>query len=89
MDIKPGDGLVFDSGKPEQAEPGGTVFRVRHCSQTKATKHGQKLRAGSEPEETDGGAASASRTKSEMQLEMRGDAFKADQVKVMQTHMLH
>jgi putative protease len=27
--VKPGDGLVFDTGRPEQDEPGGRVFEVR------------------------------------------------------------
>lgn len=35
--VKPGDGVVFDSGNPQQREPGGNIFHLMHDGQ--AIKH--------------------------------------------------
>src|SRR6185503_4663015 len=37
-DLKPGDGVVFDEGHPEQDEQGGRVFEVREWGMTSREK---------------------------------------------------
>lgn len=40
--IKPGDGLLFDIGKPESKEPGGRVWRVTPLAATRSPRRGAR-----------------------------------------------
>eukprot|EP00884_Botryococcus_braunii_P013545 jgi/Botrbrau1/22191/Bobra.168_1s0023.1 len=92
VDIKPGDGLVFDSGNPQLVEPGGTVFRIKSSNPLHSSRQKRKPTLASELMESSTHAAaagscgrsglSADNKTCEVQLEMRGDGFNFEQVKV-------
>ena len=44
--VKRGDGVVFDSGSPEQKEEGGFVYEVFHGSAMKCEKKGAEVSSG-------------------------------------------
>lgn len=85
VDLKAGDGVVFDSGNPEAAEPGGTVFAVRPLVSSEGGK-GQNI-TGVPATGGRGGALTAGRdhvphVESHVVLEIRGDGFCLNQVRV-------
>ncbi|HXS68181.1 MAG TPA: DUF3656 domain-containing protein, partial [Candidatus Polarisedimenticolia bacterium] len=43
--LKPGDGVVFDAGKPEEKEEGGRVYEVKKRTQDEKATHGTRLAA--------------------------------------------
>jgi putative protease len=43
--LKPGDGVVFDEGHPEQDEQGGRIFAVRPASQPQRKRHAEPAAA--------------------------------------------
>ena len=44
--LKPGDGVVFDAGKPEDKEEGGRVYEVKKTAHGDKTNHGTRNTAG-------------------------------------------
>lgn len=44
--VKRGDGVVFDSGRPEQREEGGSVYEVFHGAALKSDLKGEEVSSG-------------------------------------------
>jgi putative protease len=44
--LKPGDGVVFDAGRPEEAEEGGRVYEIRSLKSSASTSAAVELRFG-------------------------------------------
>src|SRR5262249_26097723 len=47
--LKPGDGVVFDAGQPEEEEEGGRVYEIRKLTQPGLSQQSQTSRAANSP----------------------------------------